>query len=851
MKRVLSIFLLLMMTNGALAACQKGGNNDSTSTSSMSSSSTSESSSTSSSTSDSSSDSSEESSSSSSDAVVTSLTLNAGQTDYFAGEVVDTSKISVVLTKSDDTNVSIAYSNFLEKGIVLKFYNSSSEEVNIAEPLSIGSYSLEAYLYADSNIKDYVSITVVEEVITLGDESLEGLTDSFDVSQGTYTSTNYRSVKIFEDGFDNGTLQATIAYNGSGYDNFLVFAYDQVGKSYYSYGFNMRNKLQITYFDGAKLSLVKVIDKAFNNSARLSIELDGESGAVNYYCDGAFVFEDNIAINHSLKYGIYAGSIGCSFSNIDKSDDNALIDSDFSRYVTANGTINLENNIVVAQSNSVLTYHPTKTFKHGEMGVTYNAKNVTGNVGMAFCIDSNGRTSFYRESDVTYYYLCVTIGGTIGLYRVKDSTAILLKNLNLKEYYRDRDHEMKIIRDSNDTIHAFLDDALCFSYVDRHPLKGDKYGLSSTVSGTVYSKIYAKKTFGSKEGNMDDYQVTSGSFYKCGDMIVSSANNSMLIKKQEGAANGTITAEVTMGQGYGTGLVFKLTKPESQTFYQDEARLSYYWLDVKSNNRIIFGKFNSGSVTWTIEKYLPYFMTNGTVMRVVMDGNDIYAYCSGVLAFHYHDDNPLSGKYYGFRSDSKGASILGDINFTENRTHDTTKYLIFGHSYTQLWHRYKEDFADLNDDIMDIGIGGSQTRNWADQYAHETACYNPEWGIYWNGINDIDADIASSTIMGYYQNCLESIKSELPNFKCVVLSVSRCTHEKPMARLENISEVNELLRAYCETKDWLVYVDVETIFCDSSGNPIDSYFVDKLHPTAEGYKLVAPLVVDAIKNYGN
>ena len=40
-------------------------------------------------------------------------------------------------------------------------------------------------------------------------------------------------------------------------------------------------------------------------------------------------------------------------------------------------------------------------------------------------------------------------------------------------------------------------------------------------------------------------------------------------------------------------------------------------------------------------------------------------------------------------------------------------------------------------------------------------------------------------------------------------------------------------------------------FRDSLGNPIDSYFVDKLHPTAEGYKLVAPLVVDAIKNYGN
>ena len=70
-----------------------------------------------------------------------------------------------------------------------------------------------------------------------------------------------------------------------------------------------------------------------------------------------------------------------------------------------------------------------------------------------------------------------------------------------------------------------------------------------------------------------------------------------------------------------------------------------------------------------------------------------------------------------------------------------------------------------------------------------------------------------------------------------------------MARIAQITKVNQGLKELCDANDWLIYVEAETIFCDDQGVPIDSYFVDKLHPTVEGYRLVAPLVVDAIKNY--
>ena len=829
-KRLLPFFLSVLIASSVLAGCNSSKDTETTSGSTPTTTTT---------------------TSDTPSSEIVSLEISYEKTSYFEGETLNLSSLSVTLTSDNGDQEVVNYLDFESKGLGIKLLNNSRQEVALNNPLTIGQYYLSVYLVAKQNIINEVTITVIEDSLPpAGNESLDGLTDSFTVHDGTYTSSEFRSLKIFDNEFENGTLQATVSYNENGYDNFLVFAYDNFAGSYYSFGFNLKNKVQITYYDGEHLSLVHASEKTINATARLSIELDNSTGSVNYYCDNDFIYGDNIELPATLKYGIYAGAKGCSFSNIVLSDNNTLLDSDFSKYVIASGEFDFENNVITATSTNVLAYHPTKTLKHGEIAVTYNQEHADGNIGMAFCIDNAGKETFWRDADISYYYLVVTINGTVGLYRVKTGAANLLKNINTKEYYLERNHELKVIRDNKNRIHVFLDDVLCFTYVDNHPLKGDKYGVCSTTPGSSYSKIYAKKTFGSDDETISNYSVASGSFYKNGEMIVSNSIDSLIIKNEQAQDNGTIEAEVSMGNNYGTGLVFKLTKPNATSFYEDEESLSYYWVDVKSSNRVIFGKFVSGEVTWTTEKYFPSFMSNGEKMRVVMKDNDLYIYCTNILMFKYHDDDILTGKYYGFRSDTTGAAIRGDITFTAGQNIDTAKYLIFGHSYTQLWHRYKEDFADLGTDIMDIGVGGSQTKNWAEQYVDEVICYNPEWGIYWNGINDVDADIEKDKIMNYYQVCLETIKAAIPNFKCVVISVARCTHEKPMARFEQINALNTDLKAYCDTKDWLVYVEVETIFCDGEGNPLASWFVDNLHPIAAGYKLVAPLVVDAIQHYG-
>ena len=780
---------------------------------------------------------------------VASLKINLEKTSYFEFETLDLSLLTVSITFNDTTQKTVGRSELNNYDLSLSLLDPSGTECDLGTILSVGTYKL-VVKQNDSQIKDEIEINVIEEDLSgIGGETLDSLTDNFKVENGTYTAEECRSVKIFDGYLNKGTYSVDLLRNGNVYDDFVIFAYNETDKSYYSFGLNIHNKLQITYFNGSKLILVKALDKEATGKVTLTVAFNNLTGAVDYYLNDEFVYANNINVNGDLKYGFYAGTKGSIFSNIMTNEDDALFDNDFTQYETANGTIEYNDDSIKTKTVNGLNYHKTKRLTHGVFEVTYNAKDATNNIGIAFCIDSNDRTKFFREMDVTYYYLCVTIHGTVGLYRVMSKTATLLKNINTKWYYKDQNHTLKAVRDNNNTIHAFLDGVYLFSYVDKHPSKGDMYGISANSANAVYYHVSAKAGVSMTDEAITNYDVVSGSFYKNKNLIVSDEKNSMIVNKEPGTLNGTLEAEIAMGSAYGTGLVFRLTKPNTDKYLEKEEGLSYYWLNIKSNNRIIFGKVSNGTTIWTMEKYMPYFMSNAAKCKIVLDGSNIYAYFTNILVFHYVDENPLTGLYYGLRSETKGAAICGDMRFTSSTEHEQSKYLIFGHSYTQLWHRYKEDFNEFGDEINNIGIGGSQTIHWSEQYNEEVTCYNPEWGIYWNGINDIDADVDVDKILERFTSCLTYIKGKLPNFKCVVISVARCAYDKSMAHLQEIEDVNKGLKELCDSNDYLVYVDVERIFCDDSGNPIETYFVDKLHPTAEGYKLVAPLVVNAIKNY--
>ena len=209
--------------------------------------------------------------------------------------------------------------------------------------------------------------------------------------------------------------------------------------------------------------------------------------------------------------------------------------------------------------------------------------------------------------------------------------------------------------------------------------------------------------------------------------------------------DGTIKTTLLPGSSNDSGIIFRASAPEGE-FYSNEEGLSYYWLYYTSTGTIGFSRFENGKEERLGGKFLPYgSLANKTYsVKIVMDGNDFYCYFDGRLSFHYHDETPLQGEGYGLKSEARNCMVL-DFNTSDDHQKETNEYLIFGHSYTEYWSTYKEDLPYF-EDINDIGIGASTTAHWVNQYADEVIAYEPRYGIYWNGINDISQGVAPANI---------------------------------------------------------------------------------------------------------
>ena len=229
-------------------------------------------------------------------------------------------------------------------------------------------------------------------------------------------------------------------------------------------------------------------------------------------------------------------------------------------------------------------------------------------------------------------------------------------------------------------------------------------------------------------------------------------------------------------------------------------------------------------------------------VKIVLDGSDIYCYFGGRLSFYYHDDNPLQGEEFGVKAIGKNCTVL-NFNVDSNHQKETNEYLIFGHSYTEYWYTYKEDFPNYKD-INDIGIGASNTGHWANQYSKEVIAYEPHYGIYWNGINDVTGGVDVNTTAGNVRKLLLEIKQSLPEFEVALVGVNRC----PVAskKRDTIAQLNNLYKQIANENDFVHYVETEYMYCDSNGNELSKYFTDGLHPNHDGYKLASQAIITAL-----
>ena len=621
-------------------------------------------------------------------------------------------------------------------------------------------------------------------------------------------------------------------------DNGIAINYSKENnvESYYFVGFDLTGKLFVRKVEGDKSTTLSTTDVECDTLNGVTLGIYKTKSKASIYVDNKYCTDFDFE-NNSANFGLLAGGKNTSYKlNSIVENQNYYLNS-LENYSFANGSF--KDNLVSVEGNS-LALNKAQEFTSGTIQLTVNLAGIKSDSGIVFGLEDNGSSEFW-EKGVSYYFYFVSIDGLAYLGKVANGAWQICSTSTLKGFNPSKDYDLKVIKKEN-VMYCFTDGELQFSYTDSRPLKGTKFGIRAGRKDVTFSSISINNRIIDSKPS-EDLIIGHGEIENFEGIMTTSSEKNIALKKNGKLKDGTIKTTLLPGSSNDSGIIFRASAPEGE-FYSNEEGLSYYWLYYTSTGTIGFSRFENGKEERLGGKFLPYgSLANKTYsVKIVMDGNDFYCYFDGRLSFHYHDETPLQGEGYGLKSEARNCMVL-DFNTSDDHQKETNEYLIFGHSYTEYWSTYKDDLPYF-EDINDIGIGASTTAHWVNQYADEVIAYEPRYGIYWNGINDISQGVAPANIATNIIDLLVKVKESLPEFEVVLLGTNRCPFAKN--NRDKISQLNSLLKEKTAEYEFIHFVDTEFIYCDASGNELSSYFTDGLHPNHEGYLLAAGLIEAAL-----
>ena len=663
-----------------------------------------------------------------------------------------------------------------------------------------------------------------------GEKKLDCVLGEFSEKDGVYESKRVNSIYLFDDEFKEGSYLMYLKSNSSLLENGFIINYKDT-LNYTFIGLDIYNNFIIKEIsDNNKIILkeIKLDEDIKNDEIRFGIIK--ENNYVQVYINDEFLVESILNHNEYNKYGLFGGSKYTTFEGYEKLDNNVYLNSS-DYYINRYGSfINEDSNFISSKNNSIYENRSNK-FNNGtiECNIILNGDNTDN--GIIFNISNDTNKLKYWESEVSYYYFFISQSGSASLGKVNNGSWSTLANNNITNYNNKGSYNLKVIKD-NSEIYCFINNKLFINYNDLNYLTGNKFAIRSNGNKIVFKNIKSTSIINSNDYSL--VNVTSGEAKIIEDFAISKVNNTLLTYNNISFNEGTLKANLIAGSSNKNGIIFKVS----------DDNLSYYWLYLTSSNQVGFSKVVNGVEYKEIKKFLPYGRNETTLfnIKIVIDNQDIYCYFDNRLTYYIHDENIINGHKVGLKSCGKNTSVF-NLETSDEKEIETYEYLIFGHSYTEYWYSYKEDFKEY-ESIYDIGMGASNTYEWAYQYNNEVPMYKAHFGIYWNGINDISAGFDASFIKDNVEKLLTEIKNKNSNFEVVLLGVNRC----PFAinYRNKISEVNTLYKELSNKYDFIHYIDTELLYCDSNGNELSKYFSDGLHPNNEGYKIVAKLIKETL-----
>ena len=174
--------------------------------------------------------------------------------------------------------------------------------------------------------------------------------------------------------------------------------------------------------------------------------------------------------------------------------------------------------------------------------------------------------------------------------------------------------------------------------------------------------------------------------------------------------------------------------------------------------------------------------------------------------------------------------------------------VFMGNSITEGWVNTNPEFFKTNN-FTGRGIGGQTTPQMLIRFTPDVIDLNPEVVVILAGTNDIAGNTGASSTKMITDNIKAMAQLAQANEIKVVLSSILPVYDYPwqpgMKPVDKIAAVNKWLKNYADENNH-TYLDYFSALADEKKGMKAEYAEDGVHPTKKAYKVMEPLVLEAI-----
>lgn len=176
------------------------------------------------------------------------------------------------------------------------------------------------------------------------------------------------------------------------------------------------------------------------------------------------------------------------------------------------------------------------------------------------------------------------------------------------------------------------------------------------------------------------------------------------------------------------------------------------------------------------------------------------------------------------------------------------RVVFMGNSITIGWLNKRPEFFE-GKPYVDRGISGQTTPQMLIRFRQDVVDLKPKVVVILAGTNDIAGNTGPSTLEMIADNIKSMAEIADANGIKVILSSVLPVYDYPwkpgLEPADKIIELNKMIKAYAEENGY-IYLDYFSAMADDRNGLPKKYADDEVHPTVEGYKVMEPMVEEAI-----